>query len=357
MHLRTFALPTLAASWIVSAACSSAPADDGGTGGGQSSDGSGGSPATGGQASGGDDGLGGGGPTQPPPLGGECRVFPADNAWNQDVSALPVHALSDTYVNSIGRDDHVHPDFGTEWEGAPIGIPYVVVGAGEDLVEITYEAYGDESDPGPFPIPLSAPIEGGPDADGDRHVIAIDTDACRLYELFHAFPEADGWHANSGTSWDLTENENHPEGCTSADAAGLPIFPGLARYDEVVEQGEILHALRFTVSQSQQAYVFPARHYASDDTNASLPPMGLRVRMKANYDCSEMSSEAQVVCTALKRFGMILADNGSNWYLSGAPDSRWDDDALGDLKTIVGDAFEVVDTGAELVTDSPDCTL
>jgi len=368
MRLRPLALSPFAITWLVALACSSSPGDDvpadeGETGG---SSGSGGS-ASGGQASGGQgpssggqspaSGGQGGGGTQPPPLGGDCRIFPASSPWNQDVSGLPVHPSSDTYVDSIGRDDQVHPDFGTVWEGAPIGIPYVLVGSGEELVEITYEAYGDESDPGPFPIPLDAPIEGGPDSDGDRHVIAIDTDACRLYELFHAFPEADGWHANSGTSWDLTENEHHPEGCTSADAAGLPVFPGLVRYDEVVEAGEILHALRFTVSETQRAYLFPARHYASDNTSADLPPMGLRMRMKQTYDCSEMSSEARVVCTALKRFGMILADNGSNWYISGAPDSRWDDDALGDLKTIPGDAFEVVDTGEALVTDAPDCAL
>jgi hypothetical protein len=360
MTLRAVALTTLAVSWFLASACS------GGGGNGDSSGGaaSGGShTTTGGQGSGGrasggaPSGLGGGDPNQPPPVAGDCSVFPADNPWNQDVSALPVHPLSDTYVDSIGRTDRVHPDFGTEWEGAPIGIPYVVVGADEELVDVIYEAYGDESDPGPYPIPLDAPIEGGPESDGDRHVIAVDTDACRLYELYHAFPESDGWHANSGTSWDLRQNEHHPEGCTSADAAGLPVFPGLVRYDEVVEAGEILHALRFTVSATQRAYVFPARHYASSDSSESLPPMGLRLRMKASYDCSEMSSEAQVVCTAMKRFGMLLADNGSNWYVSGAPDPRWDDDALGDLKTIAGDAFEVVDTGDEPVTDSPDCSL
>jgi len=354
-------LPILAASWLLTFACSGSEGDSGTTGGTSGSGGSetgAGGQASGGQASGGEPGgLGGDGPGQPPPIGGDCRVFPADNPWNQDVSALPVHPLSDTYVDSIGRSDQVHPDFGTVWDGAPIGIPYVVVGSGEELVDVIYEAYGDESDPGPYPIPLDAPIEGGPESDGDRHVIAIDTDACRLYELYHAFPESDGWHANSGTSWDLTENEHHPEGCTSADAAGLPVFPGLVRYDEAVTAGEILHALRFTVSETQQAYVFPARHYASSDTSSALPPMGLRIRMKQSYDCSEMSSVAQVVCTAMKRFGMLLADNGSNWYVSGAPDPRWDDDALGDLKTIPGDAFEVVDTGDELVTDSPDCDL
>lgn len=366
MQSPAFVLVGSIAAWLSMVACSGSSGDGDGSGGsasdasGGNGSGSGGSAsggvASGGQGTGGAAASGGSGST-PPPLGGDCSVFPADSPWNQDVSALPVHPNSDVYIDAIGRNSRVHPDFGTEWEGAPIGIPYVLVGADEAPVEIIYEAYGDESDPGPFPIPLPAPIEGGPDSDGDRHVIAIDTDECRLYELYHAFPEADGWHANSGTSWDLTENEHHPEGCTSADAAGLPVFPGLVRYDEVVEAGAILHALRFTVARTQRAYIFPARHYASSSTDSSLPPMGLRVRMKADYDCSEMSSEAQVVCTALKRFGMLLADNGSNWYISGAPDPRWDDDALGDLKTIPGDAFEVVDTGEGLVTDAPDCTL
>jgi len=353
----TLAGTTLIAPWLLTLACSGG-ADDADSSGGTSGSGGaasgGGSPTGGSSSTGGLSGLGGDGP---PPLAGDCSVFPSDSSWNQDVSTLPVHPLSDTYIDAIGRDDHVHPDFGTVWEGAPIGIPYVLVDDGQAPIDIIYEAYGDESDPGPFPIPLDAPIEGGPDSDGDRHVIAIDTDACRLYELYHAFPESDGWHANSGTSWDLNADEHHPEGCTSADAAGLPVFPGLVRYDEVVEAGAILHALRFTVSQTQRAYVFPARHYASSDTSSSLPPMGLRVRMKESYDCSSFSNEAEVVCIALKRFGMILADNGSNWYVSGAPDPRWDDEALGDLKDVPGDAFEVVDTGAELVTDAPDCTL
>jgi hypothetical protein len=310
--------------------------------------GSGGGVAGGGTGAGGDSGIS-------PSLEG-CSIFPSDNAWNRKVSDLPVHAMSDAYIDSIGRADQVHPDFGTVWDGAPIGIPYVVV-QGQPDVEIVYDAYGDESDPGPFPIPLDAPIEGGPDSDGDRHVIAVDVDSCTLYELYRGFPGGDSWTAGSGVKFDLTVNEDHPEGCTSADAAGLPIFPGLVRYDEVVEKGEIAHAIRFTVENSQRAYVYPARHYASDDTNPNLPPMGLRVRMKQSYDCSELSNEAQVVCRAMKEYGMILADNGSNWYVSGAPDSRWNDDALGDLKGIPGDAFEVVDTGDELVTNSPDCSL
>lgn len=287
-----------------------------------------------------------------------CPVFPQDNPWNTDISALPVHANSDNFVDSVGRDTGMHPDFGTEWEGAPIGIPYVVVDSGQQMVPINYTAYGDESDPGPMPIPLDAPVEGGPSGDGDRHTLVIDQDSCTLYELYRAFPADDGasWEADSGTVWDLTRNEYHPEGCTSADAAGLPVFPGLARYDEVVEQGEVLHALRFTVSRSQRAYIFPASHYASSNTDANLPPMGLRFRMKANYDCSGYSSEVQVLCTAMKRFGLIVADNGSDWYVSGAPDPRWSDDNLHDLGNITGDAFEVVDTGDQIVTNAPDCS-
>ncbi len=292
-----------------------------------------------------------------PTIGEDCAVFPADNPWNLDISELPIHPNSDNFVASVGLDDHMHPDFGTVWDGAPIGIPYVVVDSSEPFVDIEYDAYGDESTPGPFPLPLDAPIEGGPSSDGDRHAIAVDAVACMLYEIYRAFPGSDGWTADSGVAWDLSSNATHPEGCTSADAAGLPIFPGLVRYDEVVEQGEIKHALRFTVSQSQRAYIHPATHYASSNTDPDLPPMGLRFRMRADYDCSGYSTEAQVICAALKRYGMIVADNGSDWYLSGAPDSRWNDDNLGDIKSIPGSAFEVVDTGDPIVTDAPVCVL
>jgi hypothetical protein len=278
---------------------------------------------------------------------GNCTIFPADNPWNQDVSGLDLHPDSDAFIDRIGRFDTVHPDFGTEWEGAPIGIPFVVVPGTQPLVPIEFVAYGDESDPGPYPVPPDAPIEGGPESDGDRHTLVLDGDACILYELYRAFPIDGGasWEADSGAVWDLSINDSHPATWTSADAAGLPVFPGLVRYEEVVEQGELTHAVRFTVSESQNGFIPPASHYASDITDADAPPMGLRLRMKASYDCSAMSSEAQVVCAGLKKYGMIVADNGSNWYLSGAPDPRWDDDALGDLKTIEGDAFEVVYTG------------
>lgn len=272
-------------------------------------------------------------------------MFPADNPWNSDVSSLPLRANSDAIIDAIGRNERVHPDFGTEWEGAPIGIPFVTVSAGQARVPITFTAYGDESDPGPYPVPGNAPVEGGSDSDGDRHVLVIDTDACVSYELYRAFPGSDGgWSADSGAVFELSRNDEHPLTWTSADAAGLPIFPGLVRYDEVAE-GALRHAVRFTVSRSRRAIVAPARHHAGSGDASDLPPMGLRLRMKQGYDCSGFSAPAQVVCAGLKRYGMIVADNGSDWYLSGAPDPRWDDDAIGDLKSITGDAFEVVDTG------------
>lgn len=282
---------------------------------------------------------------------GACTIFPADNPWNTDVSAYPVHPMSDAYIASIGIDTGMHADFGTVWEGAPIGIPWVEVPGDQPRVPVTFE-YDDESDPGPYPIPPDAPIEGGPDADGDRHVIALDLENCLLYELFAAYPEDGGasWSAGSGAIFDLSSNALRPDGWTSADAAGLPVYPGLVRYEEVVEEGVIDHALRFTVSRSQRAYIHPATHFASDDTDPSLPPMGLRLRMKADYDCSGLASEIQVICTALKTYGMFVADNGSDWYLSGAPHPMWNDDALHDIDGITGAAFEVVETG-ELVTE------
>lgn len=287
----------------------------------------------------------------PPPPPGSCPIFPADNPWNTDISGLPVHPRSDAFIDSIGRDTHLHPDFGTVWDGAPIGIPYVVVPGSQARVPVSFE-YADESDPGPYPIPPDAPIEGGPDGDGDRHVLALDPDGCVLYELYAAYPVDGGasWRAGSGAIFDLRSNALRPAGWTSADAAGLPIFAGLVRYDEVVERGEIPHALRFTVSRSQRGYIAPATHLASSDTDPDLPPMGLRVRMRPDHDCSSYTSEVQVICTALKRFGMLVADNGSDWYVSGAPDPRWSDDNLRDLAEITGAAFEVVDTGP-VVTD------
>lgn len=273
---------------------------------------------------------------------GNFDVFPSDNVWKWDISGYQVHPNSGNYIASIGPTGRLHPDFGTVWEGAPIGIPYTVVSSAQPFIPIVYTDYGDESDPGPFPIPLTAPIEGGPSASGDRHVIAVDKDRKILYELFSSFPQSDHWNAASGAKFDLSVNEDHPLGWTSADAAGLPIFPGLVRYEEVYIKQEVNHAIRMTVQNSQRLYIYPARHFASSSTDPNRPPMGLRLRMKASYSISNLSPPVQVICRAMKKHGVIVADNGSNWYISGAPDPRWSDDTLGQLKTIPGSAFEVV---------------
>lgn len=279
------------------------------------------------------------------------QVFPADNPWNADISAYPIHPDSDVLLASIGLNTGLHPDFGTEWEGAPIGIPFVVVHDGQPFVPVSFY-YEDESDPGPYPIPPDAPIEGGPDSDGDRHVIALDVDNKLLYEMFDSHPHSDGsWDAGAGAIFDLTSNELRPAGWTSADAAGLPIFAGLVRYDEVVERGEITHALRFTVSRTRRAYIPPATHYASSSTDPTLPAMGLRVRLRADFDISDFSPNVQVILRAMKKYGMFVADNGSNWYVSGAPDPRWDDDELRQLGQVKGRDFEVVYTGEPVVGD------
>jgi hypothetical protein len=274
---------------------------------------------------------------------GTCTVFPADNAWNRDVSALPADTNSGNYVSAIaglGGNQKLHADFGGAGE---YGIPYITVPGSQTKVPIDFTDYGDESDPGPYPIPLNAPVEGGSDA----HVLAIDRDHCKLYELFAASPGTGRWSAASGAVFDLTSNALRPEGWTSADAAGLPIFPGLVRYDEVAS-GHIDHALRFTVSRSQRAYLHPATHWASSSTDPNLPPMGLRFRLKANFDVSSYSGQARVVLNALKKYGMIVADNGSNWFITGAADTRWNDDDLNQLKNVPGSAFEVVNTGESL---------
>jgi hypothetical protein len=275
------------------------------------------------------------------------RLFPADNAWNQDISAAPIDPNSANLIASIGLNASFHPDFGTTYAGAPNGIPYVVVSGAQTRVPLTWTAYGDESDAGPYPVPPDAPIEGGPNATGDRHVLVIDRDNWKLYELGYAFPVSGGasWRANCGAIFDLNSNALRPAGWTSADAAGLPIFPGLVRYDEVFEQREIAHALRFTAQFTRRAYVAPARHFASSDTNPNHPPMGMRVRLKASFDITHFSPDMQVILRALKRYGMILADNGSNWYVSGAPDPRWNDNDLNTLKALKGSDFEVVQMG------------
>jgi hypothetical protein len=283
------------------------------------------------------------GTTAPGAIG---QVFPANNPWNQDISALPVHSNSANFIASIGAATGLHADFGTVWNGAPNGIPYVTVQRGQARVPITFTAYGNESDPGPYPVPASAPIEGGPNGTGDRHVIVVDTDERKLYEMFRAFPDGNGgWRCDSGAIFDLAANTYRPAGWTSADAAGLPVFPGLVRYDEAVTAGAINHALRFTVSASQRAYIHPARHWASSSTDQNRPPMGLRLRLKASFSTAGFPPEVVVILNCLKRYGMFVADNGSNWYISGAPDPRWSDSNLATLSRVKGSDFEAVETG------------
>jgi hypothetical protein len=282
-----------------------------------------------------------------------CAVFPADNVWNTPVDTLPPDANSDAYVATIGADAHVHADFGSgDWppgSGAPIGIPYVDVPGSQPRVPVTFE-YDDESDPGPYPIPPNAPIEGGSEGDGDRHVLVVDRDNCLLYELFYAFPQDGGssWQAGSGAVFDLASHALRPAGWTSADAAGLPILPGLVRYEEVAA-GHIRHALRFTAPQTREAYVWPARHEASDLTGEEYPPMGQRFRLRAGFDLSGFSPQVQVILQALKTYGMMLADNGSAWYISGVPDERWDNDVLHELHQVYGSDFVAVDLSSLMV--------
>jgi len=288
---------------------------------------------------------------QAPTIGGTCTVFPADNIWNTPVDQLPVAGNSSTYVNTIGAATGVHADFGAGiWDGGPIGIPFITVLGSQTKYNATF-LYADESDPGPYAVPLTAPIEGGSASTGDRHAIAIDTNNCILYELYRAFPQSSSWQGDSGAIFNLLLNNLRPSGWTSADAAGLPIFPGLFRYDEIAA-GEIRHALRFTVPQTRRAFVWPARHYASSLTGTQYPPMGVRFRLRASFDISGFSPTNQIILRALKKYGMILADNGSAWYLSGAPDSRWNDSDLHNLGAVHGSDFEVVDVSGLMI--SPD---
>lgn len=278
------------------------------------------------------------------PQAPKCPVFPATNAWNQRVDRLPVARDSTRIVAAIGKDDTMHADFGSGlWEGAPIGIPITVVSRTTPRSSVPF-AYASESDKDPYPIPAKVAIEGGGASDGDRHALLLDRDACKLYELYRLYPRAGGgWKADAGAIFDLRSNHLRPAGWTSADAAGLPILSGLARYDEVA-RGRIDHALRFTVKRTRRAYVWPARHFASDKTDPSLPPMGLRFRLKRSYSIAGFPPQARIVLQALKTYGMILADNGSNWYVSGAPDRRWSNDQLHTLGRVRGSAFEVVNT-------------
>ena len=271
-------------------------------------------------------------------LGG-CPVFPSDNPWNRDVSHDSVDPNSDSYIASISASGRrfLHPDFGSNPE---YGIPFVIVPASQPMVPITFTDYGDESDPGPYPIPPNAPIEAG----GDQHVLVLQQGACKLFELYQAIPNSSGWDAASGAVFDLHSNALRPDGWTSADAAGLPILPGLARYDEV-NAGRITHALRFTVYRSQRAYIHPATHQAGATDDPAYPPMGLRLRLKSSYDISSFHGQARVILEALRTYGMIVADNGSSWFISGGSDPRWNDDDLEQLKTVPGSAFEVVQSG------------
>ena len=284
---------------------------------------------------------------QAPTIGG-CTVLPADNIWNTPVDQLPVAPASSTYITTIGAASTVHADFGSgTYAGGPIGIPFVLVTGSQTKYPATF-TYADESDPGPYAVPLNAPIEGGSASTGDRHAIAIDTTNCVLYELYAAYPQAASWKADAGAIYNLLSNALRPATWTSADAAGLPIFPGLIRYDEVLA-GEIRHAIRFTVPRTLRAYVWPARHYASSITDPAYPPMGARFRLKASFDISGYSASNQVILKALKKYGMMLADNGSAWFLSGAPDDRWNNDDLHKLGQITGSNFEVVDVSPLMV--------
>jgi hypothetical protein len=278
----------------------------------------------------------------PGPHVGDCPVFPADNAWNQEIASAPLHSRSAeiiAHIQAIGSKA-LHPDFG---ENPLYGIPFVVVPGSQPLVPITFDAYGDESDPGPYPIPLNAPIEGGGNG-GDQHVLVLQDQTCQLYELFVGRRFGSGWIANSGARFDLLTGSLRPIGWTSADAAGLPILPGLVRYDEVAA-GSIDHAIRVTFSQTQRGFVLPATHFASSRSDPTLPAMGMRMRLSASYDVSGLTGQARVIATAMQRYGLIVADNGSNWFFQGAPDPGWNDNDLNQLKQIPGTAFEVVDTG------------
>lgn len=269
--------------------------------------------------------------------------FPADNLWNQDISSASVDANSSAIINFIGGAIGLHSDFGSgQFNGQSIGIPYLVVGSQQQPLPIVFTAYGSESDPGPMPVPVNALIEGYPSpGSGDRHVLVLDNNNCFLYELYNAYPNAASWNADSAAVWDLTADEKRPYTWTSTDAAGLPVFPGLARYDEVAA-GQIKHALRFTLQSSRAAFAPPASHWAANSTNALAAPMGMRLRLKAGFNISSFSAANQVILTALKKYGMIMADNGSSMYLSGAPDARWDNNDLHNLGSVTASDFEVV---------------
>src|SRR5882724_1361436 len=276
------------------------------------------------------------------PTIGSCPVLPADNIWNTPIDQLPLDANSATYVATIGAGTTLHADFGAGlYAGGPIGIPFITVPGTQTKYPATFQ-YADESDPGPYAVPLNAPIEGGSQSTGDRHAIAVDVDNCILYELYNSFPQTSSWKADSGAIFNLLSNALRPATWTSADAAGLPIWPGLVRYDEIAA-GEIRHAIRFTVPQTLRGYVWPARHFASSLTDPKYPPMGARFRLQSTFDISGFSATNQIILKALKKYGMMLADNGSAWFISGAPDSRWDNTDLHSLTNVKGSDFEAVD--------------
>jgi hypothetical protein len=287
------------------------------------------------------------------PMIAGCPLFPADNIWNRRIDALPVDPSSSAYVSNIGATTSLHPDFGAGlWDGGPIGIPFVIVPGNQPFVPMDFIWYADESDPGPYPMPPNAPVEGGSASTGDRHVLVVDSGNCTLYELYYSWPQTDGsWQAGCGAVFPLTSNALRPDGWTSADAAGFAILPGLVRYDEVAS-GAIRHALRFTVPRTRAAYLWPARHEASSSTDATRPPMGQRFRLKASVDISGFSAANRVILTALKTYGMLIADNGSSWYLSGAPDDRWDNDDLHALQNLHGSDFEAVDESSLMINPS-----
>lgn len=280
-------------------------------------------------------------------------MAPADSIWRARVDSLPVAARSSAYVASIGANSHLHADFGSgTYDGEYIGMPITLIPPGTRPTHVSFD-YADESDPGPYPLPDGVLIEGGAQANGDRHVIALDPSDCRDYELYDAVPSSGGgWHAASGAIFNLGSDALRPAGWTSADAAGLPILPGLARYDEYAA-GAIDHALRITVPRTQAAYLWPARHDASSNTEPDLPPMGLRLRLKAAVNISALPPEARVVAQALKTYGAIVADTGSAWYISGTQDQRWNNDELAALSSLTGADFEAVDTaGLQISADS-----
>jgi hypothetical protein len=269
--------------------------------------------------------------------------FPSDNLWNKDISAAPVDANSSAIINYVGSSIGIHPDFGAgQYNGSYMGIPYTIVDGTQPLSPINYQAYGSESDPGPMPVPLTAPIEGYPNpGTGDRHVLVLDSANCFLYELFSSYAQSSSWNADSGTVWDLLADEQRPYTWTSADAAGLPIFPGLVRYDEVAA-GAIRHAIRFTLQNSSAGFTPPASHWASTTSNTSAPPMGARFRLKSSFNVSGFSAADQVILSSMKKYGLILADNGSSMYISGVPDDRWDNNDLHNLGQVHASDFEVI---------------